>query len=121
MLDHGEKECLEKKQVKDSGGRGSAQYGPWLKGEPGKRFSREADRMEDSGGSGNKYRKEGNGRELRIQPKKNIEPNRKTGVGGKPVTGIGRLRENSPSPSDEVSGASRESLKGKHENGKVKS
>ena len=71
--------------------------------------------MEDNSGSSNKYR------ELRIQPKKNIEPNRKTRVGGKLVTGTSRPRENSPSPSDEMSGASGESLKGKHENGKVKS
>ena len=113
MLDHGEKECSEKKQVEDNGGRGSAQYGPWLRGKPGRRFGR-------GGGSSNKYREERNERELRILPKKSIELDRKIRVGGKLVIGTGWPRENSPISSDEVLEALGEGLKGKHENGKVK-
>ena len=60
-------------------------------------------------------------RGVKDSQKKNIEPNRKTRVGGKPITRIGWPRENSPSPSDEVSEASGENLKGKYENGKIRS
>ena len=113
MLDHEEKECLEKEQVKDNGGRGSTQYGPWLRGKPGRRFGR-------GGGSSNKYREERNERELRVLPKKSIELDRKIRVGGKLVIATGWPRENSPILSDEVLEALGEGLKGKHENGKVK-
>lgn len=36
MLNHGEKDCLEKVFLEENGEKGNAQYGPWLRGEPGR-------------------------------------------------------------------------------------
>lgn len=69
MLDHCEKECLEKEHGEDSSGRGSVQYGLWIRGEPGRHFGREAVRMDDGGWLNNKNREEGTEMKLGILPK----------------------------------------------------
>ena len=36
MLDHGEKDCLERKDGENYGDEERKQYGAWLRGEPGR-------------------------------------------------------------------------------------
>ena len=67
MLDHGEKECLESMPREENGGKGNAQYRPWLRGEPGRRANRENDSTDERNGLNNKHRDEGAVREMRIQ------------------------------------------------------
>lgn len=89
MLDHGEKECPKKEQGEDCGSWGSVQYGLWIRGEPGRHFGREAVRMDDGGWLNNKNREEGMEKKLGTSPKKSTKVGQKTGVGGKPMIGIG--------------------------------
>lgn len=85
MLDHGEKDCLEKVSLEKNGEKGNVQYGPWLRGEPGRQASKEVDSMEDRGGFFNKHREEGVERVMGIQPRKNTTTDRKTSEGKETV------------------------------------
>ena len=74
MLDHGEKECLEQAPVEESGEKGNAQYGPWLRGEPGRRANKEVESTGEGGRPNNKHRVEGSERGMRNQPGKSTTP-----------------------------------------------
>nr|POF16047.1 hypothetical protein CFP56_45035 [Quercus suber] len=74
--------------------------------------------MDNGGWPNNKNKEKGMEKKLRIPLKKSTKLGRKTGVGGKPVIGIARQKENSPIPGDEVSEASSKSIEKEHENGK---
>ena len=47
MLDHGEKDCLERKDGENYGDEERKQYGAWLRGEPGRSSGRDYGRIGD--------------------------------------------------------------------------
>ena len=47
MLEHGEKDCLEKMSSRNGDGEDCMQYGAWLKGEPGRRVGKDQGKMEE--------------------------------------------------------------------------
>ena len=120
MVDHGEKECLEQAPVEESGEKGNAQYGPWLRGEPGRQASKEMDSTEEGGGLNNKHKEEGIERGMRNQQGKSTAPDQQTKNGGVTAARTIRSAGLSPRPNAEVSRALGESSEGKHENGNVK-
>ena len=121
ILDHGEKECLKSMPREENGEKGNAQYGPWLKGESGRRANRENDSTDEGNGLNDKHRDEGAVRETRILPRKNMVLERQTGVDGKMVAGKSQSLGHSPRPCTEVTGAGGENPEVLHENGKAKS
>ena len=121
MLDHGEKECLKSMLREENGEKGNAQYGPWLKGESGRRANRENDSTDEGNGLNDKHRDEGAVREMRILPRKNMVPEWQTVVDGEMVAGKSRSLGHSPRPYTEATGAGGENPEVLHENGKTKS
>lgn len=120
MLDHGEKDCLEKVLLEENGEKGNAQYEPWLRGELGRRVSKEMDGTENRGGFFNNHREEGAARVMGIQPRKNTTTDRKTSEGEETVVETNRKTGCSQGTSIEVLRAMKGSTEGIHENGKVK-
>ena len=47
MLEHGEKDCLEKMSSGNGDGEDCMQYGAWLKGEPARRVGKDQGKMEE--------------------------------------------------------------------------
>ena len=120
MLDHGEKECLEQAPVEESGEKGNAQYGPWLRGEPGRRANKEVESTGEGGRLNNKHKDEGFERGMRNQPGKSTAPDQQTENGGVTAARKSRPVGLSQRPNTEVSGVLGESSEGKHENGNEK-
>lgn len=105
MLDHGEKECLESTLREENGEKGNAQYGPWLRGEPGRRANRENKSMDEGNGLKNKYMNEGAAREMRVLSRKNTVPERQGGTDGNTCVEKSRSLVHSPRLCTEATGA----------------
>ena len=121
MLDHGEKECCESTPREENGEKGNAQYGPWLRGEPGRQANRENESMDEGNGLKNKYRDERAAREMRVLPRKNTVPEQQDGIDGNTCAEKSQSLVHSPRLCTEATGAGGEKTEELHENGKINS
>ena len=87
----------------------------------GRQAHRENDSTDEGNGLNNKHRDEGAIREMRILPRKNMVPERQTGVDSKMVARKSQSLGHSPRPCTEATGAGGENPEVLHENGKANS
>ena len=87
----------------------------------GRQANRENDSTDEGNGLNNKHRDEGAIREMRVLPRKNMVPERQTGVDSEMVARKSQSLGHSPRPCTEATGAGGENLKVLHENGKANS
>nr|POE88664.1 hypothetical protein CFP56_47862 [Quercus suber] len=117
MLDHGEKDCVEKTSLGNKVGEGCMQYGAWLRGELGRRAGKDQGRMEEE----NKPEFRSGRVEMTVEkPARETSRQRdKTRTGGSHVDGQSACQDDGQNQDSEKARVMRQVLEFDHENGKV--
>ena len=121
MLDHGEKECMEKENrgVSDDG-KGIMQYGAWMQGEPGRRYGYDSGFREGKGWVEKRMEETTKGGAPVGSPEGREDAGQKAKLGGGPMAETNSLAAKSKSHCIEKTKAKDKNQAEFHERGKIK-